>query len=274
MKFTSTGGIVVRVGQAPREGGMFVLMINVIDTGIGVSSGDSARIFEPFVQADMSTSRAYGGAGLGLAICRRLVTAMGGEVSVSSELCAGSTFTLQIPLKRGAVVTKDAVSIPDHRPSADEIGRGSAWAEMEGPQRPLRLLVADDDVNMRTVAEIMLQERGHDVTLVEDGAAAVAAARGATYDCIIMDMHMPVLTGPAAIRMLRDFEVMSAERRVPIVALSADVVPEHVCGFLDAGADAFIAKPVAWRVLKAKIQALAPTAPVMPARASRSWLRK
>lgn len=247
----------MRVGQAPREGGMFVLTINVIDTRIGISSGDSARIFEPFVQADMSASRAYGGAGLGLAICRRLVTAMGGEVSVSSELGAGSTFTLQIPLTRGAVGTNEAVSDPVHRPSTDDIGRERMLAQMDSPRRPLRLLVADDDVNMRTVAEIMLHERGHDVTLVEDGAAAVAAARAATYDCIILDMHMPVMTGPAAIRMLRNFEVMSAERRIPIVALSADVVPEHVRGFLDAGADAFIAKPVAWRVLEAKIQSLA-----------------
>jgi CheY-like chemotaxis protein len=123
-------------------------------------------------------------------------------------------------------------------------------------QRPLCLLLADDDISMRTVAEIMLEERGHSVTLVEDGAMAVSAAGATHYDCVLLDMHMPGMNGSDAMRALRHAEAAAGTARVPIIALSADVIPEHVRAFMEAGADAFIAKPVAWDALEVKMQEL------------------
>jgi signal transduction histidine kinase/ActR/RegA family two-component response regulator len=251
IKFTSTGGVVVRAEQSAREDGMLFMSFKVIDTGIGIASNQSERIFEPFVQADTSTSRVYGGAGLGLPICRALARAMGGDVSISSELGGGSTFTLQVPLERGVAVS-DVVTLP----RLGEWNNQCPAAIVRRSQRTLRLLLADDDISMRTVAEIMLEERGHAVTLVEDGAAAVSAAGAAHYDCILVDMHMPGMNGPDAMRALRNTEVAAGTRRVPIIALSADVIPEHVRGFIEAGADAFVAKPVAWEALEAKMQEL------------------
>ncbi len=241
----------MRVERSAREDGMLLVSFKIIDTGIGITSNQGERIFEPFVQADTSTSRVYGGAGLGLAICRALARAMGGDVSISSELGAGSTFTMQIPLERGVAVS-DVVTLP----------KLSAWdgsastATVRRSQRSLRLLLADDDISMRTVAEIMLEERGHAITLVEDGAAAVSAAGAGHYDCILIDMHMPGMNGPDAMRALRNAEVAAGAPRVPIIALSADVIPDHVRAFMEAGADAFVAKPVGWDALEAKMQEL------------------
>lgn len=251
VKFTSVGGVLVRVEATSRDDGTFLLICKVIDTGIGIPSEYDMRIFEPFIQVDMTTSRKYGGAGLGLAICRGIAMAMGGDVSVSSEFGAGSSFMLRIPLERG-------VAPADVAPSLYSASHGySVLSSVIQISRPLRLLVVDDDASMRTVADIILKERGHDVTLVENGSAAVAEASTGSYDCIIMDMHMPIMNGPDAMRALRKIEAIGNERRrIPIIALSADVLPEHVRGFKDAGADAFIPKPVVWHVLEATMQAL------------------
>jgi CheY-like chemotaxis protein len=131
---------------------------------------------------------------------------------------------------------------------------------------PIRLLIADDDKNMRTLAEIMLSRRGYEMTLVEDGAAAVESALAATYDCIIVDMHMPVMHGPDVMRAIQKAEMENSRRRPPMIALTADVIPDHIRKFVNAGADAVVAKPVDWNQLDAKIQEL--TAIRLAARAS------
>ena len=109
---------------------------------------------------------------------------------------------------------------------------------------------------MRILADIMLPRHGHSVTIVDSGAAAVEAAKANTYDCIITDMHMPVMTGSDVMRAIQKMEAAEGVRRTPMIALTADVVPEHVRAFLAAGADAVIAKPVAWDMIEAKIQEL------------------
>jgi len=243
VKFTSRGVIVVAVAQTTREDGALVLTCSITDTGIGIAPEKIEDIFQPFIQADMSTARVYGGSGLGLAICRNLAVVMGGDISVVSQPGCGSTFTLSIPLERGVAVPAQP-SVPlSPLPYIGPVNKG-----------PLRLLMADDDANMRAVADIMLHHRGYLVTIVEDGAAAVEAARANAYDCIIMDMHMPVMTGSDAIGTLRSAE--GARGAVPIIALTADVIPAHVEVFLKRGADAFVGKPVEWDVLDAKIKQL------------------
>ncbi|MGE4064554.1 MAG: ATP-binding protein [Rhodospirillaceae bacterium] len=248
VKFTSRGAVLVRVGQATRIDGDFDLTFSVIDSGTGIPAEQMERIFEPFIQADMSTSRKYGGTGLGLSICRRLTEAMSGTLSVASQPASGSTFTFTVPVRRAPTTPAAMTRVVD-----------ASTQSGPRPANGLSLLIADDDKNMRTLAEIMLERRGYAVTLVEDGAALIAAAAARAYDCIIVDMHMPTKNGPEAMRIVRDAEFKRAGPRAPMLALTADVLPEHVRSFIAAGADAVVAKPVDWNMLDARIQELVRT---------------
>jgi len=243
IKFTPHGTVAVRVEQTVHDDAGLDMTYSVIDTGIGIAPEHMERIFEPFIQADMSTSRNHGGTGLGLSICRHLATAMGGELNVSSQPRRGSTFTFTVPVTRAL-----APPVP--------IGHARERATLSTPRAsnmPLRLLVADDDKNMRTLADIMLQRRGFEITLVEDGTAAIQAAATCEYDCIIVDMHMPMMNGREVMRAILKGESGKSDGRTPLIALTADVVPDHVRAFVDAGADAVIAKPVEWNQLEEKI---------------------
>ncbi len=248
IKFTPQGVVVVRVEHRARADGLVDLTFSVLDTGIGIAPEHLERIFEPFIQADMSTSRLQGGTGLGLSICRHLAEAMGGTLVVKSEAGNGSIFSFTIPLERAgatpvALVRSSERSLPS--PAASP------------PRTQLRVLIADDDHNMRTLADIMLLRRGYEVSVVDDGAAAVGAAAAAAYDCIVIDMHMPVMNGCDAMRAIQNGEIDACRPHTPIIALTADIIPEHIKTFVDAGADAVLAKPVNWDQLDAKIRELA-----------------
>lgn len=246
IKFTERGSVVVRLSQTLREDGMLLLTCVVTDTGIGISTEPIARIFEPFIQGDMSTSRTHGGSGLGLSISRTLIDAMGGDISVTTQPGEGSAFKISVPLERLGLATTTAVQSAQPTPQTQELAGN-----------PLRILVAEDDANMRILADIMLSRRGHLLTIAEDGRAALEAASKHAYDCFILDMHMPVVDGREVMRVLRrKGPANHTVKRTPIIALTADVVPEHVRAFLDAGADAVVAKPVEWEMLEAKIRQL------------------
>ncbi len=246
IKFTAEGAVTMRVEQRADTDGRFMLICAIIDSGIGIPPDKIERIFDPFIQADMSISRAYGGSGLGLAICRKLADALGGDISVASQPGKGSVFTMRVPVERGACSVAA-------RPLAL---RAVSSSDMREVTSSLRLLVADDDANMRTLANIMLPPRGCEVTVAEDGAVALEAARRGGYDCILIDMHMPVMNGPEVMRAIQKFEAETLARPTPMIALTADVIPEHVRAFMDAGAKAVIAKPVEWDKLEAVIRAL------------------
>jgi signal transduction histidine kinase/CheY-like chemotaxis protein len=241
VKFTNAGMVVLTIDQTPHGAG---LMLNcaVADTGIGIAADQHGEIFKPFIQGDASISRKYGGSGLGLAICRALVVAMGGEIAVSSKPGHGAVFTIKVPLTAAGAQQSTAAPQP--------------IAPSGGEPRPLKLLAAEDDVNMRVILEIKLPQMGYDATLVGDGVAALKAATGASYDCILMDMHMPIMNGPDAVRAIRAVEAARGGRRVPIIALTADLIPERVRGFREAGVDEIAEKPVNWTAMAAQIQQL------------------
>lgn len=256
IKFTPRGSVVICVTQARCRSGALVSTFAVADTGIGIPPGEIERIFDPFVQADMSTSRTHGGAGLGLAICRRFAAALNGRISVTSTPQQGSTFTFDVPLAPAAPGAPACSAGAEDRAAAAVV-RLPPQPAAPTEHRPLRLLVADDDVNMRTLADIMFRRHGHEVSIVEDGARAVGAVRAARYDCLILDMHMPVMNGPDAMRAIRQAEeARRGSCRLPIIALTADVMPDHVRGFMDAGADLVVAKPIEWDMLDVKIREL------------------
>jgi signal transduction histidine kinase/ActR/RegA family two-component response regulator len=228
VKFTEQGEIALTVA-ADAVGVRF----EVRDTGIGFDPATAAQLFRPFQQADGSITRKYGGTGLGLSISRELARAMGGDLTATATPGAGATFTLTLPLPR-----------TERGPEAEVAEPAASPAPELADERALRVLVADDHETNRTVARLILEGVGVEVVCVEDGAQAVDAVVGDSFDLVFMDMQMPVMDGLAAIREIRAREHAQGGRRMPILMLSANAMPEHVAAAHDAGADGHVAKPI------------------------------
>jgi PAS domain S-box-containing protein len=239
IKFTEQGTVVIHLAvQPPRADGQVALCIEVRDTGIGIAPEVQETLFQPFQQADSSTTRRFGGTGLGLAICRHLVDAMRGQISVHSTVGKGSVFRVELTLaqaKGGATAA---------------LGRVPARAVPK--LRSLRILVAEDNPTNRLLIETRLRRAGHRPEMVDDGQQALVAASSEDFDLILMDMQMPVLDGMGATRAIRGLP--DARRsRIPIIALTADALPELRDEYMASGLDDYQTKPVDWVALDAAI---------------------
>jgi signal transduction histidine kinase/ActR/RegA family two-component response regulator len=226
IKFTERG--TVRVGLAlEAETRRPTLVMTVEDTGLGFDPAEAEALFTPFHQADAGISRRFGGVGLGLSICKALVDLMGGAIEAASVPGEGSAFTVRVPLA--------AVTDPPEIPAAEAV-------EIE---RPLRILLVEDNETNRRVVDLILAEADVDLTMTCDGAEGLAAWRAARFDLVLMDMQMPVMDGLTAIRAIRAEEARRPERpRTPIAVLSANAMDHHRAEAIAAGADAHIAKPI------------------------------
>jgi PAS domain S-box-containing protein len=225
LKFTQAGSVTVTVatsGPAERS----VLRIVVADTGIGMTEATCARLFQKFTQADSSVSRRFGGSGLGLAISRQLVELMGGEIGVSSRLGVGSTFWFAVPLA------------PAHQDAASDM----ASAAVVRPTRPLRVLLAEDNVVNQKIVRAILVSAGHRVDIAGNGAAAVEAVRNGTYDLVLMDVQMPVVDGAEATRQIR--ALPAPQCRIAVIALTAHAMVGAKEQYLAAGMDDYLTKPI------------------------------
>ncbi len=244
VKFTPQGDITVSVAESPSTSpDQVALRFTVKDSGIGISLAQQDKLFQPFVQAEASTSRRFGGTGLGLAISRRLARAMGGDVSIVSELGKGSTFTVAV------TVARDANAAPAVRaPKA-------AAHDAKIDPTPKTILIAEDNDTSRFLIATMLGRRGHKVTAVVNGQEAVDAASTTAFDIILLDMQMPVMDGPEAMQHIRATE-KNGRQRTPIIALTADVIAEHRKAYLAGGADSVVAKPVDWLALDQEMDRL------------------
>jgi PAS domain S-box-containing protein len=234
VKFTESGEVRVTLDVRPLDDGHQVLEATVRDTGVGLDPTQIEQMFDRFTQADGSVSRKFGGTGLGLAISRRLIDVMGGEIGAESDGHSGSTFWFRVPLDR-----------------ADTSGATHAHAPQAMPNRRLRVLLAEDNPANRALVAALTVPLDLDLDMVENGEDAVAAARAGDYDLILMDMQMPVMDGPAATRAIR--ASAGSGRNTPIIALTANVLPEQVEQCRAAGMQGHVAKPIDARALFAAI---------------------
>ncbi len=231
VKFTERGYVAVDASLSGRSGDLTELRFSVRDTGIGIPAEMQEAVFQPFTQADSSTTRRYGGTGLGLSICRRLVALMEGQLQLKSEPQCGSTFSFTVRLPIAAVAESPA-------PATD--------CRLPRSQRRLRILVAEDNPINQKVALRLLERMGHQVDTAWDGQQAVAAVEQTEYDLVLMDCQMPNMDGYAATRAIRRLE---RGRQLPIVAMTANAMPDDRQRCLEAGMDGFLAKPVSTRHL-------------------------
>jgi CheY-like chemotaxis protein len=201
----------------------------VVDTGIGIDAETLPRLFDKFVQADSSTTRRFGGSGLGLSICNELAALMGGGVHVQSREGQGSTFTVVVAMPRGEAIAAPPVE--------------AALPPIESERR-LRVLAADDNPTNQKVIAAVLAPLGAEVELVADGVACIEAWKRGGYDIILMDIHMPIMDGVEAARTIRGLEISEGRKRTPIVAVTANALVHQVEGYMAAGMDGHVAKPI------------------------------
>jgi signal transduction histidine kinase/ligand-binding sensor domain-containing protein/ActR/RegA family two-component response regulator len=253
MKFTEAGHVSLRVTLADGEPpGSASLRFTVQDTGIGIPLEHQARIFEPFRQADGSTTRRYGGTGLGLSISARIVNGMGGRLWVESEAGKGSTFSFTAPF-----ATCGPIAPAPGRSSGSAVG---AAVTAVGQER-LRVLLAEDNGVNQALAAGLLRRDGHVVTIVDNGAAAVAAVATGEFDVVLMDVQMPEMSGLDATAAIRARDAMT-RARVPIIAMTAHAMQGDRDRCLAAGMDDYLPKPIDRDALRRAIARVAISLPM------------
>ncbi|WP_375408701.1 ATP-binding protein, partial [uncultured Methylobacterium sp.] len=227
VKFTAKGKVRLSVACEGATDGRVRVRFTVTDTGIGIPADKHHRLFQRFSQVDGSTARQFGGTGLGLSICKSLVEMMGGTISVDSAEGKGSAFSFVVALPVAAA--NDAA--PDHETAG----------ALAGPQRPARILLAEDVEMNRELAVAMLAKWGHGVDVAADGAAALEAVVRTPYDLVLMDVQMPVMDGLEATRRIR--RLGGAFESLPIVAMTANVMARDIALCKAAGMDDHVGKP-------------------------------
>ena len=224
-KFTKRGHITLRAQVENEQDDSVTLKFEVQDTGIGISEDQQAKLFQPFMQAEASTTRQYGGTGLGLIISRNLAQLMGGDAGVVSSPGQGSTFWFTVCLKRGKELKPQEVS---NKPEA-KIRKGSRI-----------LLVEDNEINQE-IGRMLLEEYSLSVEIANHGGEAVSMVKANVYDLILMDIKMPVMDGLAATRCIRQLD---CGQSIPIVAMTASAFEDNQNDCIEAGMNGFLAKPI------------------------------
>src|SRR5665647_417818 len=230
IKFTQSGGVSLRVALDTGSSVPTALRFTVSDTGIGIPGEKLAQVFERFTQADSSTTRRFGGSGLGLTISRRLVELMGGRIWLESEVGKGSVFAFAVPFEISATI---------NRPTAAPVG-----TDPELPLPALRILLAEDSPDNCIITMAYLEDTPYQVEIAETGAIACDKFRAGHYDLVLMDRQMPVMDGLTATRTIRAWEHANNRSPTPIIALTASALKGDREKCLAAGCTAFLTKPI------------------------------
>jgi PAS domain S-box-containing protein len=249
LKFTEHGSIQVTVVRAEQTGQTIRLHFSVKDSGIGVPAEKQDLIFEAFSQADGSTTRRFGGTGLGLTISKQLIETMGGRIWIESENGLGSTFhfTTQLELQRPLRLQIALAGLVKRNGA-------SAIAALTNTTSGLNILLAEDNVVNQKVATYLLQKQGHKVVLAINGKEALAALKCDSFDLILMDVQMPEMGGLEATEIIRAAE-KGTRRHLPIIALTAHAMKGDRERFIAAGMDGYVSKPVDAKELQNAIKA-------------------
>ena len=246
IKFTRQGGVTVRVQSIDLGAQGYEAQVSVSDTGLGIAPAKHQLIFAAFSQADSSTTRQYGGTGLGLTISARLVELMGGRIWVDSVEGQGSTFHFTVRVGRAL---PPAAIVEDVAASADT--PASAGRERHQTGRPLRVLLVEDHAVNQLLATTLLKKWGHTVVLADNGQKAVELFPTAAWDIVLMDMQMPIMGGLEATALIRAKE--STAQRVPIIAVTANARVSDREACMQAGMDDHLSKPISAAALRAML---------------------
>ena len=231
-KFTKEGGVTLDISQRPLTDDKMELRFAVTDTGIGIEQEGQSRLFTKFSQADSSMTRKYGGTGLGLVICQQLAELLGGEIGYESTPGQGSTFWFTIHCKPGNAEAVDKeIWFPE-----------TGNTEVSVRDRPLRILVAEDNHVNQTVLLAILSKTGHKLDMVANGSEAVSAVMRVPYDLVLMDIQMPEMDGMTATRLIRDLPGEAG--RIPIIALTANAMKGDQEKYIGAGMTDYVSKPI------------------------------
>jgi len=228
IKFSDAGNITVESFMKRDDAGGLLLCCNVTDEGIGITPECQKAIFEPFQQVDGSSTRQFGGNGIGLALCCQLMKHMGGEISVKSTIGEGATFSFSLPVEK------------DTMPATQRGEEQDAFTLVKARHGGKRILVAEDDQVIQALVRSLLEHAGLQVSIAQDGAVAVGMAEADAFDLILMDLIMPKLSGIEATQAIR---AMGGYQRVPILATTARAFEHDRDECLQAGINAHIAKP-------------------------------
>ncbi|MEH6631837.1 MAG: ATP-binding protein [Halopseudomonas aestusnigri] len=245
MKFSGKGRVTVSLEKVDQPcekvtiSSDYVIRIDVIDTGVGISEENLTNIFHPFIQAEFSTTRDFGGTGLGLAIVKKLLEAMGGSIEVQSQLGHGTHFTLYIPFEKSSPGAETNVVGLD--------GQGPVSVDLSQQF----ILVAEDNVVNATIAREFLQKNGHIVTLASNGLEAVEAVSSGAYNVVFMDIHMPEMDGVEATKHIRK---TISKIRLPIIGLTAEAFSDRHAEFKEAGMNDILTKPYTEKQLIATLK--------------------
>ncbi len=250
IKFTEWGEVSMRVTLDGDSSVPIALRFTISDTGVGIATENLGRVFERFTQADSSTTRRFGGSGLGLTISKRLAEAMGGRIGVESILAKGSVFSLVVPFEIWASATLRATLPPG--------------SELAQTLPSLRILLAEDSADNCTIAMAYLEGTPYQVEIAETGAIACEMFAAGRYDLVLMDRQMPVMDGLTATRKIRAWEKANDRAPTPIIALTASALKGDREKCMAAGCTAFLTKPIKQEVLLRAIKErslVGPTAP-------------